>query len=142
VAATPEASSAATPAAGLTSAAGEEPVRVGKPRLLLAILTPVNLFTGVLACGLVCVLSIWMDRRWLPVALRPPWWLTALNLVSAIVFLGLGIKGYLDNENLAVVAWSMLGIFAAAMMIALALGPRLHVRPAVQTATESGEQAP
>jgi hypothetical protein len=118
----------------------EEPLRVEKPRLLLAILTPVNLFTGVLACGLVCVLSIWMDRRWLPAGLRPPKWLTGMNVLSAVVFLGLGIKGCLDNENLPVVACSMAGIFAVAMIIAVAIGPRLHVRPAVNTATE-GEQA-
>src|SRR3569623_1446640 len=42
--------------------ANAEPVRLQKPRLLLAILTPVNLFTGVLSCGLVCLLVIWMDR--------------------------------------------------------------------------------
>jgi Mn2+/Fe2+ NRAMP family transporter len=118
----------------------EEPVRVEKPRLLLAILTPVNLFTGVLACGLICVLSIWMDRRWLPVGLQPPMWLTGMNVLSAIVFLGLGIKGYLDNENLSVVVCSMAAMFAMAMIVAVAIGPRLHVRPAVQTATE-GEQA-
>ncbi len=42
----------------------------GKPRLLLAILTPANLFTGVLGCGLFCLLNLWMDRRFLPRALR------------------------------------------------------------------------
>ena len=50
-----------------------------KPRLLLAILTPVNLFTGVLSCGLICVLVLWMDRRWLPPGLQPPLWLSGLN---------------------------------------------------------------
>jgi len=61
-------------------------------------------------------------------------------VLSAIVFLGLGIKGYLDNENLPVVAGSMAGIFATAMIAAVAIGPRLQLRPAVQTVTE-GDQA-
>ncbi len=76
---------------------GDKSVRKNNPRLLLAILTPVNLFTGVLACGLVCFVVIWMDRRWLPPQLQPPIWLTAMNVVSATVFFGLGIKVYLDN---------------------------------------------
>lgn len=102
------------------------PAQVQKPRLLLAILTPVNLFTGVLSCGLVCILIIWMDRRWLPPALRPPNWLTALNCVSAILFLVLGLKGYWDNENRAVVVASMAGIFVVAVALSWAAAPKLR----------------
>lgn len=97
-----------------------------KPRLLLAILTPVNLFTGVLACGLICLLVIWMDRRWLPPALWPPWWLRGLNAISAVVFLALGLKGYWDNENRAVVVGSMAGIAALALAVSAAIGPKLQ----------------
>jgi len=71
----------------------------GKPRLLLAILTPANLFTGVLLCGLLCLLNLWMDRRYLPKALRLPGWLWLFNLISGFVFLGLGIKGYWEHES-------------------------------------------
>jgi hypothetical protein len=71
----------------------------GKPRLLLAILTPANLFTGVLLCGLLCMVNLWMDRRFLPKGLRLPAWLWLLNLVSGFLFLGLGIKGYWDHES-------------------------------------------
>jgi hypothetical protein len=101
-----------------------EPVRIQKPRLLLAILTPVNLFTGVLSCGLICVLVIWMDRRELPPALQPPGWLIALNGLSAVVFLGIGLKGYWDNENRMIVAFSMVVIFAVAMTVAVLIGRR------------------
>jgi hypothetical protein len=73
--------------------------RAGKPRLLLALLTPVNLFTGVLACGLVCFLNLWMDWRYLPAGLRMPLWLALLNVVSGFLFLGLGLKGYWDNHK-------------------------------------------
>jgi hypothetical protein len=66
----------------------------GKPRLLMAILTPANLFTGVLGCGLFCLLNLWMDRRYLPSKLRLPAWLWVLNLISAVVFIVLGCKGY------------------------------------------------
>jgi len=71
----------------------------GKPRLLLAILTPANLFTGVLGCGLFCLLNLWMDRRFLPQGLRLPRWLWCLNLLSGFVFLGLGLKGYWDHSS-------------------------------------------
>lgn len=94
------------------------PVRVGKPRLLLAILTPVNVFTGVLSCGLICILVVWMDRRWLPTELQPPKLLTILNVGSVLVFVGLGVKGYVDDENGLVAVGGMVGILIAAMLIA------------------------
>ncbi|MCU0958965.1 MAG: Nramp family divalent metal transporter [Pirellulaceae bacterium] len=68
----------------------------GRPRLLLAILTPANVLTGVLGCGLVCLLNLWTDRRCLPRALQQPSWLALLNLVAAGVFLGVGLKGLYD----------------------------------------------
>ncbi len=116
-----------------------EPARRNKPRVLLAILTPVNLFTGVLACGLVCVVIIWMDRRWLPSRLQPPFWMTALNVVSAAVFFGLGLKGYWDNENRVVVVSGLVGIFLFAMILAAVAGPRLQARQSHQTLT-TGDQ--
>ena len=71
----------------------------GKPRLLLAILTPANLFTGVLGCGLFCLLNLWMDRKYLPKALRLPGWLWLLNLLAGLVFVALGLKGYWDDPS-------------------------------------------
>jgi Mn2+/Fe2+ NRAMP family transporter len=86
----------------------------GKPRLLLAILTPANLFTGVLGCGLFCLMNLWMDRRFLPPALRLPWWLWGLNLVSGLVFLGLGFKGYWEHKS----RWYALGSLIAMLLLA------------------------
>jgi glycerol uptake facilitator-like aquaporin len=114
-------------------------VRKNKPRLLLAILTPVNLFTGVLACGLVCVIVIWMDRRWLPAELQPSIWLTLMNVVSAAVFFGLGIKGYWDNENRVIVVSCLVGIFIFAMIVAAVSGPRLQKLQA-HPASPQGDQ--
>jgi Mn2+/Fe2+ NRAMP family transporter len=114
-------------------------VRKNKPRLLLAILTPVNLFTGVLACGLVCVIVIWMDRRWLPAELQPPIWLALMNVVSAAVFFGLGVKGYWDNENRVIVVSCLVGIFIFAMIVAAVAGPRLQRLQSHPTSTK-GDQ--
>ena len=110
-----------------------------KPRLLLMILTPVNLFTGVLACGLICFAVIWMDRRWLPSELQPPLWLTVLNLVSAAVFFGLGLKGYWDNENRVVVVGCMLGIFITAMIVAALAEPKVQALRNHRPSTELSE---
>lgn len=63
----------------------------GKPRLLLAILTPANVLTGVLGCGLLCALNLWMDRRYLPQGLRFPWWLWLANLVAACALIAVGL---------------------------------------------------
>lgn len=117
---------AADPDEAAVAAGSAEPVRRNKPRVLLAILTPVNLFTGVLACGLICFVVIWMDRRWLPPELQPPTWLTAMNLASAAVFFGLGIKGYWDNENRVIVVSCMFGMFAMAMIVAAMAAPQLQ----------------
>ena len=87
---------------------------MGKPRLLLAILTPANLFTGVLGCGLFCLMNLWMDRRFLPKALRLPRWLWLLNLVSGVVFLGLGLKGFWDHKS----RWYAIGSLCAMLSLA------------------------
>jgi hypothetical protein len=90
----------------------------GKPRLLLAILTPANLFTGVLGCGLFCLLNLWMDWRFLPKAMRLPAWLWLLNLVSAFVFLGLGLKGYWDDKS----RWYAIGSLGVMLLLGVAGG--------------------
>ena len=70
-----------------------------QPRLLLALLTPANLFTGVLLCGFLCLLTPWMDHRFLPKLLRLPAWLLLLNVAAGACFLALGTKGYWDNHR-------------------------------------------
>ena len=117
-----------------------EPAPRNKPRVLLALLTPVNLFTGVLACGLICILVIWMDRRWLPPALQPPIWLTLLNFVSASIFLALGLKGYWDNEDRVIVVSLMIGMFVLALIVAVVAGPWLKAAKSNRISTE-GDQA-
>ena len=69
------------------------------PPGLIALLTPANLFTGVLACGLICALSWWMDRRFLPRNLWMRWPMRWLNALAALVFLALGLKGYWDHSR-------------------------------------------
>ena len=66
---------------------------------LIAILTPANLFTGVLACGFVCLLAVWADYKWLDRAERMSLPLVVLNVLGGVAFLALGIKGYLDYQS-------------------------------------------
>jgi Mn2+/Fe2+ NRAMP family transporter len=70
--------------------------RKGDPPALIVILTPANLFTGVLACGCVCLLSVWTDLKFLKPELRMPLILTGLNVFGGLVFVLLGLKGYWD----------------------------------------------
>ena len=69
------------------------------PPGLIAILTPANLFTGVLGCGLVCLLNAWMDRRFLSANWRMRWPLRWLSLLAAVLFVVLGIKSYWDHSG-------------------------------------------
>ncbi len=96
-----------------------------KPRALLAVMTPANLFTGVLLCGLLCLLNPWMDHRFLPRALRMPRWLWLLNLFAAAVFLALGIKGYWDHDSRWLALGGLCVVVAVAWGLAFALRGRL-----------------
>ena len=66
-----------------------------KPAGLTNLLIPANLFTGVLSCGLICLLNVWMDRL-LPKAMRPWRVLTVANIIAGVLFVALGLKGYWD----------------------------------------------
>ena len=68
---------------------------VEKPPGLTEVLKPVNLFTGVFACGVICLLNPWADLR-LPARLRMPLILVALNLIGGIAFVLVGLRGYWD----------------------------------------------
>lgn len=70
-----------------------------QPPGLIAILTPANLFTGVLGCGLICWLNAWMDLRFLPQLWQPPRLLTFLNLAAGTGFLFLGVRGCWDHSG-------------------------------------------
>jgi hypothetical protein len=74
---------------------------------LVGLLTPANLFTGVLACGLICLLSLWTDSKCLPPPLRMSWPLQWLTAVAGLIFLALGFKGYWDQSG-----WPAFIIFA------------------------------
>jgi hypothetical protein len=79
--------------------AGEE-----KPPGLTEVLKPVNLFTGVFACGVICLLNPWADRR-LPARLRMPLVLVVLNLLAGTAFILLGLRGYWDYAR-----WWAIGV--------------------------------
>ena len=61
-----------------------------------------------------CLLNLWMDRRFLPKALRLPGWLWLLNLVSGLAFLALGLKGYWDDQS----RWYAIGSLGGMLLVA------------------------
>jgi hypothetical protein len=87
---------------------------------LIALLTPANLFTGVLGCGIVCLLTPWMSG--LKANARMPLWLIIANFITGTIFLGLGIYGYWEHSKWA--ALGMLALTAAAGMVAAVLLPK------------------
>ena len=99
------------------------------PRILLDILMPANLFTGVFACGLLCWLMPWVDWKFLPRPLRMSAVLIGLNIVAGAIFLFLGVKGYWDNhkpggawyEN----RWVSIGTIVGMGLLAMVLAPRV-----------------
>jgi hypothetical protein len=78
---------------------------------LTAILIPVNLFTGVFACGLICLLNPWMDAR-LPERHRMPWALVALNIVGGVGFVLVALRGYWDYAG-----WWAIAILAGTLAL-------------------------
>ncbi|WP_010582604.1 Nramp family divalent metal transporter [Schlesneria paludicola] len=129
---------ASEPIADETSAVSkEQPSAPKKPRLLLAVMTPVNLLTGVLSCGVICWLTIWMDRRWLPATLQPPPALICLNFVSGLLFIGLGLKGFWDNDNRVLALFGLIGLFATSLLIAMILGSRRNMPEPVMSSPSS-----
>jgi hypothetical protein len=93
-------------------------IRVGeeKPAGLTAILIPVNLFTGVFACGLICLSNIWMDRR-LPKHHQMPLVLSALNLAGGLAFIIVAIRGYWDYGGWLAMS-TFFGILALGIVLA------------------------
>jgi hypothetical protein len=87
-----------------------------KPPGLTNILKPVNMFTGVFACGLICLLNPWIDRR-LPPQHRMPIALVALNIIGGVAFILVGLRSYWDYAGWNAMA-ILLGILAFGIIAA------------------------
>ena len=105
--------------ASLTIGTGELIFSTRGGTLLLAVMTPVNLFAGVLSLALTCMLMLWMGRPSLPQKLRPSWLLTGLNALSGLRFLALVIKGRWGHENRVVAVGGLAALFVASLLVAV-----------------------
>jgi hypothetical protein len=88
---------------------------VENPPGLTYILIPVNMFTGVFACGLICLLNPWMDRR-LPLQHRMPAVLAALNILGGVGFVLVALRSYWDYAGWWAMAM-LLGILAFGIVV-------------------------
>jgi hypothetical protein len=90
-------------------------LRMGEEKLpgLTTVLIPVNLFTGVFACGVICLLNPWVDLR-LPVQHRMPIALVALNLIGGIAFVIVALRGYWDFAG-----WWAMGILLGTLAVGI-----------------------
>ena len=111
-------------------------VSARNPPGLITILTPANLFTGVLGCGIICLLNAWMDQRFLPANWRMPWPMRGLSLVAGMLFLGLGLKGYWDFGGW--MAFLILGSTLAAGWLIARFAPSRSRQGPVQVKVQVG----
>ena len=88
-------------------------LRPDRPPGLTDLLKPANLFTGVFACGLICLLNLWMNLS-LPRQFKMPWLLIALNLVGGAAFVFAGLRGYWAYGG-----WSARGILASTFALGI-----------------------
>ena len=79
---------------------------------LIAILTPANLFTGVLGCGFICLLNFWMDQKCLPKNWRPSPAGTVSTLLAGVAFMVLGIIACWDHSR-----WMAFSILTGTMIV-------------------------
>jgi hypothetical protein len=86
-----------------------------KPAGLTDVLIPVNLFTGVFACGVICLLNPWMDRR-LPTRHRMPLVLVALNLLGGAIFILVALRSYWDFKG-----WLAMAILVGTLALGIAV---------------------
>lgn len=82
------------------------------PPGLVAILTPANLFTGVLACGFVCASNLWVEHRFMPADFRAGWLFRCLTAIASVAFLLLGFKAYWDHSR-----WTSFSILGGTLAI-------------------------
>lgn len=87
-----------------------------RPPGLTALLIPANLFTGVLSCGIICMLNPWMAGGE-PQSLRLGASLSILNVLAGGCFLFLGLKGYWDYGG-ALALGILLGTLLAGFAVA------------------------
>ncbi|MCH2202843.1 MAG: Nramp family divalent metal transporter [Fuerstiella sp.] len=96
--------------------------------VILVVLRPVNLFTGVLACGIFCLVNLWIEMNHVPAALRSSVLIRALYVSAGLLFFGLGLKGYWDNHDpdggvLQSRWFSMSGIVAVTVLSVIVVRP-------------------
>ena len=110
------------------------------PPGLIEILTPANLFTGVLGCGFICLLNTWADRRFLPAKWWMPWPLRLFGIVAGLLFIALGLKGYWDYKGW--IAFLILGAtLVTGWVIAMLAHQRSH-KDATQVESHLSRQRP
>jgi hypothetical protein len=91
-------------------------------------LTPANLFTGVLSCDLVAGFALWQDRRFLPPRLRMPLGLRLLAAGACAFFIAAGLKGYWDFGETTFGAgggWHALWVLAGTVGVGAAVAPAI-----------------
>jgi Mn2+/Fe2+ NRAMP family transporter len=108
-----------------------------QPPALIAILTPANLFTGVLACGIIAAVSLWSDRRWLPPRLRASVALQLLNAAGACLFVALGLKAYWDQGGVKALA-----LLSGTLLAGAAVAWRARLQPSGGGVTARQESRP
>ncbi len=99
-----------------------------RPPQLVGLITPVNLFTGVMACGFIAILSPWMDRKFLPAGLRMSPLLAGINLVGGVFFVGLSLVGYWNRYGPSGELWIPTLFFVTTVVFGLVVAVLFRAR--------------
>ena len=89
---------------------------------MVDVMTFPAIYTGILMCGLFCLVNPWIDWHFLPAQLHMNWVLAVLNIAAGVIFCIFGMKAIWDESrwHLVVLPGSILG----AMLLAYLLRPK------------------
>ncbi|MBA63378.1 MAG: hypothetical protein CMJ76_13555 [Planctomycetaceae bacterium] len=93
--------------------------------IILKVLRPVNLFTGVISCSVFCFVNAWIEKQYVPRKLQSRKWIRIAYLFAGIVFAILGAMGaWLNHDSdggFLVTRWFAIGGLIAVVACSLIL---------------------
>ncbi|MBK95907.1 MAG: hypothetical protein CMJ79_09385 [Planctomycetaceae bacterium] len=98
--------------------------------IIINILRPVNLFTGVISCAVFCFVNAWIEQKHVPLGLRSKLWIRASYLFAGTVFVVLGALGawtnHKEDAGFLVTRWFSIGGLIGVIVLSTVLVGRFR----------------